>query len=105
MIGMDFGTTNSGIATYDGQRLQLIPIDASSDGSGGSAIARTGSPITRTALYITNDRQVYIGREAIDTYFTQNLNRPVNISRVRIGEIKLVFAELPAFFRDVYVDK
>ena len=91
IIGMDFGTTNSGIATYDGQHLQLIPID--------------GNNIARTALYITNDRQFYIGRQAIDTYFTQNLNRPVNISRVRVGEIGVTVAELPTFYRDVYIDK
>ncbi len=91
IIGMDFGTTNSGIATYDGRRVQLIPID--------------GNAVARTALYITNDRQFYIGREAIDTYFRQNLNRPVNISRVRVGEITLTFAELPTFVRDVYFDK
>ncbi|HVU12939.1 MAG TPA: Hsp70 family protein [Phototrophicaceae bacterium] len=91
IIGMDFGTTNSGIATYDGQRLQIIPID--------------GNTIARTALYITNDRQFYIGREAIDTYFAQNLNRPVNISRVHVGEIAVTAAELPTFYRDVYIDK
>jgi hypothetical chaperone protein len=91
IIGMDFGTTNSGIATYDGQHLQLIPID--------------GNNIARTALYITNDRQFFIGREAIDTYFAQNLNRPVNITRVRVGEISLSFAELPEFMVDVYIDK
>ena len=92
IIGMDFGTTNSGVATYDGNRLRVIPIDGSNS-------------IARTALYITNDRQFYIGREAIDTYFAQNLNRPVNISRVRVGEITLTFAELGTFVRDVYIDK
>ncbi|MCC6803878.1 MAG: Hsp70 family protein, partial [Anaerolineae bacterium] len=92
IIGMDFGTTNSGIATYDGTRLRVIPIDGSNS-------------IARTALYITNDRQFYIGREAIDTYFAQNLNRPVNISRVRVGEITLTFAEIGTFVRDVYIDK
>ncbi len=91
MIGMDFGTTNSGIATYDGRRLQLIPLD--------------GNNVARTALYITNDRQFFIGRQAIDTYFEQNLNRPVNIKRVRVGEISLTYAELPTFIRDVFIDK
>ncbi len=92
IIGMDFGTTNSGIATYDGQRLRLIPIDGS-------------STVTRTALYITNDRQFTIGRSAIDTYFQQNLNRPVRIERAKVGEIQLTFAEVGTFFRDVWVDK
>src|SRR5262245_44640374 len=92
---MDFGTTNSGIAAYDGQRLQLIPIDP----------ANPNATIARTALYITNDREVYVGRAAIDTYYAQNLNRSVNIERVRVGEIVLTFAELPSFVRDVYIDK
>lgn len=91
IIGMDFGTTNSGISTYDGKHLQIIPID--------------GNTVARTALYITNDRQFYIGRQAIDTYFAQNLNRPVDIKRVRVGEISLTFAELPTFIRDVTIDK
>ena len=91
IIGMDFGTTNSGIATYDGQHLQLIPID--------------GNNVARTALYITNDRQFFIGRQAIDTYFAQNLNRPVNITRVRVGEISVTAANLPEFMIDVYIDK
>lgn len=95
MIGMDFGTTNSGIAAFDGQRLQLIPIDPSNQ----------NATVARTALYITNDRQVYIGRGAIDTYYAQNLNRPVSIEKVRVGEITLTFAELPSFVRDVYIDK
>ncbi len=95
IVGMDFGTTNSGIAAYDGQRMQLIPIDP----------ANRNASIARTALYITNDRQVYIGRNAIDTYYQQNLNRPFNIERVRVGEITLTFAELPSFVRDVYIDK
>lgn len=95
MIGMDFGTTNSGIAAYDGQRLELIPIDP----------ANQNATVARTALYITNDRQVHIGRNAIDTYYEQNLNRPVKVERVRVGEITLTFAELPSFVRDVYIDK
>jgi len=95
IIGMDFGTTNSGIAAYNGERLQLVPIDPASP----------NATVARTALYITNDREVYIGRGAIDTYYAQNLNRPVSIERVRVGEITLTFAELPSFVRDVYIDK
>ncbi len=91
IIGMDFGTTNSGIATYDGKNLRLIPID--------------GNSIARTALYMTNDHQFYIGREAIDTYFAQNLNRTVSIQRVWVGEISLTYSNLPEFMIDVYIDK
>jgi hypothetical chaperone protein len=95
IVGMDFGTTNSGMAFYDGEHLKFIPLDA----------ANPSASVTRSALYITNDRQVYIGRQAIDTYYQQNLNRSASIERVRVGEITLTFAELPSFVRDVYIDK
>ena len=95
IIGMDFGTTNSGMSVYDGQHLRLIPLDAASQ----------NATIARTALYVTNDRQVYIGREAIDTYYTQNLNRPVLIEKVIVGEIEQTFAELPTFRKYVYIEK
>lgn len=95
IIGMDFGTTNSGISVYDGQHLQLIPIDS----------ANQNATIARTALYITNDRQIYIGRQAIDTYYEQNLNRPARFEQVWVGEITLTFAEIGTFVRDVFIEK
>jgi hypothetical chaperone protein len=94
-VGMDFGTTNSGMSVYDGERLRLIPLDP----------ANRNPHVARTALYITNDRYVHIGRGATDTYYEQNLNRPSKIERVRVGEIEQTFAELPTFIRDVYIDK
>lgn len=94
-VGMDFGTTNSGMSVYDGNRLQLIPLDPTN----------RNPHVARTALYITNDSYVHIGRGATDTYYEQNLNRPSKFERVRVGEIELTFAELPTFIRDVYIDK
>jgi hypothetical protein len=94
IVGMDFGTTNSGMAVYDGADLNLIPLD----------LSNRNPYITRTAMYITNDRQVYIGRQAIDTYYEQNLNRPVKIEKVIVGEITLDFADLPSFKKYVYVE-
>lgn len=92
IIGMDFGTTHSGMAHFDGQRLQIVPLNA--EGSRES--------VTRTVLYITNDQKVSFGRAAVDDYFEQNLGRPVKMERVWVGEIELTFAELPTFVRDVY---
>jgi hypothetical chaperone protein len=95
IVGMDFGTTNSGMAVFDGEKLQMIPLDPSS----------SNPAVTPTALYITNDREVFIGRSAIDMYYEHNLNRPSRMERVKVGEIEQTFAELPSFFRDVYVEK
>jgi len=94
-VGMDFGTTNSGMSVYDGNKLTLIPLDPTN----------RNPHVARTALYITNDSYVHIGRGATDTYYEQNLNRPSKFERVRVGEIEQTFAELPTFIRDVYINK
>ncbi|MBZ0277100.1 MAG: Hsp70 family protein, partial [Anaerolineae bacterium] len=95
IIGMDFGTTNSGMAVYDGAALRLIPLDP----------MNTNPHVARTALYITNDRAVFIGRDAVNTYYDQNLNRPSQFEQVRVGEIELTFGEIGTFVRDVFVEK
>ena len=94
-IGMDFGTTNSGIAHYDGDQLRLLALDP----------AAPNPAVARTALYLTHDRQLHFGQSAITTYYEQNLNRPVQLERVHVGEIELTFAELPTFLRDVYIER
>ena len=94
-IGMDFGTTNSGIAHYDGAQLRLLPLDPSAP----------QAAIARSALYLTHDRQLHFGQEAIRRYYEQNLNRPVQLERVHVGEIELTFAELPTFLRDVFIER
>ena len=94
-IGMDFGTTNSGIAHYDGARLQLLPLAPDSE----------NPQVVRSALYLGRDRHNAFGRAAIDRYYQQNLNRPVQLERVHVGEIELTFAELPTFLRDVYIER
>lgn len=76
-IGIDFGTTNSGAAVFDGQQLWVFPLDNASH----------DPTLLRSTMYITRDHQIFIGREAIDTYYQQNIGRPSKIVRQRIGEI------------------
>jgi len=92
-IGLDFGTTNSGAAAFDGQRVHVFPLDPT----------RHDPTVIRSTLYITRDHQVFIGREAIDTYYRQNVGRPSKMIRQYIGEIEMTFAELPTIVKEVYV--
>lgn len=95
LIGMDFGTTNSGMAAYDGHELRFVPLDPTS----------RNPQVARSALYITTENEVFIGRQAIDQYYAQNLNRPFKLDRVWVGEVEMTFAEIGTFLRDVYIDK
>lgn len=93
ILGMDFGTTNTGAAVFDGQQVNVLPIDPSS-----------ATPTScRSAIYITRSRDYYLGSAALNTYFSQNVGRPSRYRKIKIGEIAQVFAELPTFYRDVFV--
>ena len=54
-IGIDFGTTNSGAAFFNGDRVHLFPVDPAS----------ADPTVIRSMLYITAD-DVYVGKEALD---------------------------------------
>ena len=92
IIGMDFGTTNSGMATYDGRDVHVLPLDPSAP----------NPRVARTALYITNEQAVTIGRAAVDRYFEHNLGRPVKMQKIWVGELEVI-ADLVYYVTDVYV--
>lgn len=92
IVGMDFGTTNSGMAVYDGKELRRLPLDP----------ANENPRIARTAVYITNQQDVFIGRQAINRYFEHNVGRPVKLQKVWVGEIEVI-ADLVYFVQDAYV--
>jgi hypothetical chaperone protein len=93
IIGMDFGTTNTGAAIFDGGRVRLLPLDPASP----------TPEICRSAIYMTRSGEFYLGSGAMSSYFAQNIGRPTRFRKVWVGEIQQVFAELPVFYRDVFV--
>ena len=46
-VGIDFGTSNSGVAVYDGQHVKLLPVDPKN----------VLPEVIKTVLYITKDFQ------------------------------------------------
>ncbi len=91
-IGLDFGTTNSGAALFDGQEVHLFPLDP----------AGTPPSVIRSALYIQRDHQALIGREAIDTYYRQNSGRPKKIVRQYVGQLEQVFSDGLQVVEDIF---
>ena len=65
-IGIDFGTTNSAAAVYDGERLELITLEA--DG-----------PIMPSATYIDREFQTMTGQRAVDLYIQDNIGLTVEL--------------------------
>ena len=91
-IGIDFGTSNSGVAVYDGQNVTVLPVDS-----------RNLTPqVVKTILYITRDYRAYIGQEAVELYYRQNVNRQRRFVKKWVGELDFYGAEMH-YVRDVFV--
>lgn len=93
IIGLDFGTTNTGAACFHEGSIQILPLDPHAP----------NPSVCRTAIYLTRGQEYFLGSQAVNSYFQQNIGRPTRFRKVWVGEILQVFAELPAFYRDVYV--
>ena len=72
-VGVDFGTSNSTAAVYDGDSVLLIPLEGD-------------DPIMPSATYIDRDLQTLTGQSAIDRYIQDNTGRTVEMIPEVIAE-------------------
>ncbi|RPI93852.1 MAG: hypothetical protein EHM40_08570 [Chloroflexi bacterium] len=91
-VGIDFGTSNSGIAVYDGQRVKLLPVDPKN----------VLPEVIKTVLYITRDYRTSIGQEAVENYYRDNVNRHRHYVKQWAGEIDVYGGDMH-YVQDVYV--
>ena len=64
-VGLDFGTSNSGVAVYDGTRVRLLPVDPKN----------ILPEVIKTVLYVTREYRTMIGQEAVEAYYRDNIDR------------------------------
>ena len=91
-VGLDFGTSNSGVAIYDGQRVHLLPVDPKN----------VLPEVIKTVMYITRDYRSSIGQEAVEHYYRDNVNRQRRFVKQWTGEIDVYGADMH-YVRDVFV--
>jgi len=72
-IGIDFGTSNSAAAIYDGKEVVLVELGRD-------------NAIMPSANYLDKDLVTEIGQQAIDDYITGNRGRTVELSAELLGE-------------------
>jgi hypothetical chaperone protein len=90
--GIDFGTSNSGVAVYDGRQVQLLPVDPKN----------VLPEVIKTVLYITRDYRPSIGQEAVEHYYRDNVNRQRRFVKQWAGEIDVYGADMH-YVRDIFV--
>ena len=83
-IGIDFGTSNSSVAVFDGQAVRLLALDRHA----------RDPRVMRSLLYITREGEIVAGQRALDLYTEQNTGREVKMERRYIGEVKMVFSDM-----------
>lgn len=91
-VGIDFGTSNSGVAIYRNGKVHILPIDN-----------RNVVPeVVKTILYITRDYKHFIGQQAVEIYFKQNINRQRRFVKKWSGEIDYTGSDMH-YVRDIYI--
>ncbi len=74
-IGIDFGTSNTAAAIFDGTQVMMVRLEKN-------------STIMPSAIYLDREFEAFTGQEAIDKYITGNQGRKVELSAEVIGEAR-----------------
>lgn len=90
-VGIDFGTSNSGVSIYRDGNIRILPIDQKN----------ITPEVVKTILYITRDDKSYIGQEAVELYYRHNVNRLRRFVKKRVGEIEYRGSDM-FYITDVY---
>jgi hypothetical chaperone protein len=90
-VGIDFGTSNSGVALARGGEVRVLPLDR----------ANLAPEVVKTILYLTRDNQAFIGQQAVELYYQHNVGRARRFVKKRVGEIEYRGADL-FYVTDVY---
>lgn len=91
-IGLDFGTTNSSAALYDGRHVRLLNLDP----------VNTSPSIMRSTLFITREGVPFIGREAIDRFTEANVGREIEYEWRYVGEAEVTLADVGTVVQSLY---
>ena len=77
-LGIDFGTTNTSAAVYDGGKLVYIPLDP-----------QNGSEYNlRSMIYVDGHHHVRLGVDAVQTFLREDTGRPVVLAEKMVGTIE-----------------
>lgn len=79
-LGIDFGTTNSSIALYDGEELVPIKLDPASDTPN----------VLASLIYIDRDHRATLGTAAAREYLRRETGRPVRWEKRYVGDVEVV---------------
>ncbi|MEZ4662761.1 MAG: Hsp70 family protein [Caldilineaceae bacterium] len=85
-IGIDFGTTHTSAAFYDGQTIRPIPLDT----------ANSNPNLLRSMIYVNRAQQTSLGVQAVKTFLEHDTGREVIFEDKVVGVITNTVGSLDA---------
>ncbi len=82
-IGIDFGTTHTAAAYYDGQTLHFVPLDP----------LNTNPALLRSMIYIRRDQTFFLGQAAVQQFLSEDTGREVIYQDKMVGTIENTVAD------------
>ncbi len=83
-LGIDFGTTNSSVARFDGSVLSRLELDPAND----------NPHVLPSLIYINREQRARVGTAAATEYLDHETGRPVSWEKKRIGEIDVTASDM-----------
>ncbi len=80
-IGVDFGTSNSAAAVFDGEQIYLVQLE-------------DDTVVMPSATYIDRELKITTGQSAIECYIESNMGRTVELSAEVLGEGRTTTGQL-----------
>lgn len=77
-LGIDFGTTNTSAAVYDGDKLEYISLDP----------LNPSEHNLRSMIYVDDQHRVRLGINAVQTFLREDTGRPVVLEEKVVGTIE-----------------
>ncbi len=93
-VGIDFGTSNTSAAVYDGKEVIYIPLDPFNE---------EDINILSSMLYISSTGDKLYGQKAITKYIEQMSGKSVKFEREEYGDIEMTFAEVTYIAKGYYM--
>lgn len=82
-IGIDFGTTHTSAALYDGQTINFIPLD----------LENPSPHLLRSMIYISREQRCSLGLAAVRNFLEQDTGRQVVYAEKMVGTIEYTVAQ------------
>ena len=89
-VGIDFGTTNSSVAVFDGKELRMLDLDAVAE----------DPAVLPSALYMNREFYPRVGQRAIESYLEDNRGRRVQLEKEEVGGFLLSIGTMAGYFED-----